>query len=144
MAITKEQWSEIEQEMKGSMGRVVLKLEGRKIILEKRFIAENKLAILVFIDGSFNLGWGWPDSKSFDPFVQKVWRKRSIALYKPSERQKIVKDFGKRKAKEYFPKLDEKREHWTPDFSTAGSMRRTLQKNKEIELVSIGYVAETA
>lgn len=144
MAITKEQWNAIEQEMKDPMGRVVLKLEGRQLSLEKCFIAENKLAILVFIDGTINPGWGWEGSDHFDPFVKRVWRQSSRSVYKPSEQARIIKNLGKRLAKKTFPDMDKKLHFWLGDFKTAVSMRRTLQKNKEIELVSIGYVAETA
>lgn len=144
MAITKEQWSAIEQEMKGSMGRVVLKLEGRQLSLEKRLITENQLAILVYIDGTINPGWGWEGSDHFEPFVKRVWRQSTRSVYKPSEQARIIKNLGKRLAKKTFPDMDKKLHFWMPYFKTSASMRRVLQKNKEIELVSIGYVAEIA
>lgn len=144
MAITKEQWNAIEQEMKGSMGRVVLKLEGRQLSLEKCFIAENQLVIVVFIDGTITPGWGWEYCDHFDPFVKRVWRQSSRSVYPPSQKARIIKNLGKRLAKKTFPDMDKKLHFWRPDFKTSASMRRTLQKNKEIELVSIGYVAETA
>ncbi|WP_027853369.1 hypothetical protein [Marinobacterium litorale] len=144
MAITKEQWAEIEEQLQDMFGRVELMLEGRKLTLEKRFVKENRLAILVFIDGSFNLGWGFPDMDSFDEFVQKVWRERTHSIHPPKERARIIKTFGKRAAKKHFPRLDEKLSFWTPDFSTAKSLRRKLQKLEGLEVVSIGYQSQTA
>ncbi len=144
MAMTKEQWDQIEEEMKGQLGRVVLSLEGRELILKKMFVKENQLAIAVFIDGEIQPACGWPGHELFDAFTQKVWRKRTRSIYKPSRKAKIIKDFGKRRAKEYFPDLDKTLESWWPDFSTAASMRRALQKNKDMELVCIGLGIERA
>ncbi len=139
MAMTKEQWDQVEQEMKGSLGKVVLSLDGRELILKKMFAKENQLVIVVFIDGEIQPACGWPGHELFDEFVKQVWRKRSLSLYKPSEKARIIKALGKRRAKQAYTNLDEKREYWVADFNTAASMRRVLQKNKEMELIKIGF-----
>ncbi len=144
MAMTKEQWDQVEQEMKGSLGRAVLSLEGRELILKKMFVKENQLAIIVFIDGEIQPSCGWPNTKCFDAFTQKVWRKRTLSVYKPSEQARLIKSFGKRLARKTFPDLDKTLEYWTADFNTATSMRRALQKNKEMQLISLGFNTDPA
>lgn len=144
MTISKEQWNQIEEQLKGSYGHVKLSLEGRELSLEKRFVKENQLAILVFIDGTILVTNGWPNHDQFDEFVQKVWRERKLSYYKPKEQARIIKAFGKRNAKKHFPKLDEKLSFWVADFSTAASLRRKLQKLDGLELISIGYQPEAA
>ncbi|WP_010324358.1 hypothetical protein [Marinobacterium stanieri] len=144
MAMTKEQWDQVEEEMRGQLGRVVLSLEGRELVLKKMFVKENQLAIVVFIDGEIQPACGFPSMECFDAFTQKVWRKSRVSLFKPSRKARIIKELGKRLAKQTFPDLDEKREYWVPEFRTAASMRRALHKNKEMELVHIGFKTETA
>lgn len=144
MAITKERWAEIEKHLQGSFAHVKLTLEGRELTLEKRFVKENQLAILVFIDGTIRVTNGWPDHDQFDEFVQKVWRERKLSYYKPKEQARIIKAFGKRDAKKHFPKLGEKLSFWVADFSTAASLRRKLQKLDDLEVISIGYQPEAA
>lgn len=142
MTINKDQWDQIKHELQGSYGRVKLSLEGKKITLQKALVKENQLAILVFVDGRISAGWGFPDQSDFREFVKKLWRKRTIAIYKPKEKERIIKAFGKRGAKKFFPRLNEVREFWVADFSTFDSMRRVLQKNKSLEVITIGYSAE--
>lgn len=139
MAVTTEQWAEIEEELKRLHGHVKLLLNGRQLSLEKRLVKENQLAVMVFIDGIIQPGAGWPDSKLFDEFVKLVWRERTSSVYKPKERAEIIKIFGKREAKKRFPKLDEKLSIWVADFTTAASLRRKLQKLKDLEVISIGF-----
>lgn len=139
MSVTKEQWEKIEQQLQGIYGEVVLSFEGRKLTIEKRLIKENKLAILVFIDGTIKPANGFPGGEHFDEFVKSVWRERTHSVWSPTQRAKIIKTFGKRRAKKQFPDLEKKLSFWTPDFSTAASLRRKLQKLDGLEVVSIGY-----
>ncbi|WP_299001747.1 hypothetical protein [uncultured Shewanella sp.] len=141
-AITVEQWQQIEKEMSGVFGRVEFLLNGTKINLEKQFIAENRLGILVFINGSINHGLCYADP--LDPIAQQVWRKRSKALYSAKKKAELLKGFGKRRAKEWFPNIDKKREWLEPYFPQFGSLKRQYSKLEALTLVSLGYQSQGA
>ena len=139
MAITKDQWQAIEKELYGSFGTVTLRLDDRELSIHKELAGENQLAIVVYINGKFSLGWGWQDSATYDPFVQKVWCHKKIAAYKPKQRQRILKSFGKRRAKQLFPNLEKTTSYWQPWFTSFRTFKGMLNKNKALEVVSIGY-----
>lgn len=134
MSISKAQWVDIESQLTGLFGRVDLSLQGRKLTLEKQFIAENQLAILVFIDGSIQPVAGWVGSKHYDPFVAQVWRKRSKTLYSAARIKQTEKELGKRKAKEFFPNLNKKLEYYEGYFTTFASLKRVLAKQKDLQM----------
>lgn len=136
-SITAAQWQQIENEMSGSYGRVEFILNGTKINLEKQFIAENRLGILVFIDGSIDYSWCHADKPN--PIAQQVWRKRSKSLYSAKKKAELIKGIGKRRAKEWFPSIDKKSEWLEPYFTQFGPIKRQYRKLEGLELVSLGY-----
>ena len=70
--ITKEQWEKIKRELSGVYGSVKFKVDETELLVKKGFIAENKLAIMVYIDEIIQIGAGWTDSKVFNPITKKV------------------------------------------------------------------------
>jgi len=142
MALSKQQWEAVEQELKGSYGTVTLRLEGRELYLCKRMVSESRLGVMVYIDGQIAPGWGCKNIDMFDPFVTKVWRRRAKRLYSKKESDRLTKTFGKRRVKELFPKLDVEQEWWDPIFYSTATLRRALAKNKGLELVCLGYQAK--
>ena len=132
--ITNEQWETVESELKGLFGVVNFKLDDKKITITKEFIAENKMAYIVYIDGSVTLGWGSPSSELYDPTVEKVWHKKTRSIYKPREIKRLIKDWGKREAKRMFPNLEEKQVYFNPYFEKYSVLHRQFKKIKELEL----------
>lgn len=135
-AISKDKWEEIEERLKNRIfASVEFSYKGRRITVSKESIAENKQGLIVYIDGSWCLGWQDSAHKLFDPITHEVWRKTSRQVYPPKKKARIVKDFGKRRAQELFPSLDKVIVMYTPDFSTARSLVRQFKKLQGIELL---------
>ncbi|MGH1460974.1 MAG: hypothetical protein ACRBB6_02945 [Neptuniibacter sp.] len=99
--------------------------------------SESRLAIIVYIDGHYSPAWGFPEHKKRDPFVDKIWRKRTKSLYPPKKKAQIIKVWGKRKAYKEF-ELDKKYIRYEPVFNTAKSLIHQYKKIKDLEFVSIG------
>ncbi|MCE2594433.1 hypothetical protein K6Y31_06365 [Motilimonas cestriensis] len=134
MSISKEQWTDIESKLSGLYGTVKLMLEGRTLTLEKRLIAENQLAVLVFIDGSIQPTSGLESSKHYDPFVALVWRKRSESCYSQKQIKEIEKLWGKREAKKQYPRLYDKHVYYEPFFPKFAGLKRVLSKQKDLQM----------
>lgn len=134
MSLTNSQWDEIEVQLSDSFGVVKLTLHGRVITLEKRFVAENQLAVVVFIDGVIKASTGIELSKRYDPFVAKVWRKRSQSCYSQKHIKEIEKLWGKREAKKQFPRLHDKHVYYEPFFPKFAGLKRVLAKQKDLQM----------
>ena len=139
MSITKEQWDQIEKELKGMFGTVTLGLEGKELQIRRSQVAEGRWELIVYIDGSFKPAWGWSSGEAYWPFVEKIWRKRSKAHYSPKRQKEIIKIWGKRRAKKDFPNLEEKIHWYEPIFKTAKSLVSQYRKIEGLEVVCIGY-----
>ncbi|MBM6483472.1 hypothetical protein ACQ9AT_00565 [Klebsiella pneumoniae] len=138
MAISKEQWASVQNTLGGLYGSVKFKLPtGEEIHVIKSFVAENKTALVVWIDGQRGNGWGWPHLDHFRPVVRQVWRRRTFrpgaAMVRNISKQRGGKAFLKRKENAH---LFEVREYWEPWFSTAASLVRQFKKIDELELVA--------
>lgn len=139
--VSAEQWKEIENELCGSFGTVKLRLEGKEICLSKTLVSENRLGIVIFIDGSYNPGWGWVDSGIYDDFVTKIWKPRSKLHYPPKEQKQLNKIWGKREAKKRYD-FSKKFIWYQPVFEKFGPLKRQYQKLEGLEVISIGYQLE--
>jgi len=143
MAITKDQWALIEKELSGYFGSVKLSLDGRELTLKKEHFSDNQLCIVVYIDGQWCAAWSNEKSEEFDPLTRRVWWEKKSRLYSHQRKAKIIKSFGKRKAKEYFPQLDKTSSYWMPFFMSFRTLKGVLSKEKTLELISIGYQSST-
>ncbi|OPX57050.1 hypothetical protein SAMN02745127_02090 [Oceanospirillum multiglobuliferum] len=141
MSITKSQWQEIEEELKTLRCKVVFDYQGQAISVERIRTGESRLDLAVYLDGNIVLGWGWPDGEVFDPQVKLLWRQRSKSIFKPAEKQKLIKEIGVRRAKKHFPKLDDKIEWYDPVFTSAAALVRQYKKLEGLSLKSCGYSA---
>ena len=63
-------------------------LDGKRITVQWRKVtAKGKVfALCVFIDGTLNPAWGLKSAVQFDPFTEKVWRKRTRKIGLKQER----------------------------------------------------------
>ncbi|WP_208952682.1 hypothetical protein, partial [Rahnella sp. ChDrAdgB13] len=79
MAITKEQWTGIENALK--RGLVInFTHDGHEILLQRGLISETKVAYAVYIDGDIPRFWLKDDEAGFNPLVEVYFRK---ITYKP-------------------------------------------------------------
>src|SRR5690606_24499304 len=105
MSITTEQWQKIEENLTTSIASVKFQMESDAITVTRVRIKENRLALAVYINDEIVWKHGM-ESDEQPELIRKVWRKRTVAAYSPVKKQKIIKSFGKRRAKELFPSLD--------------------------------------
>lgn len=137
--ITKEQWQQIEEELKSMFCDVRINVQGHELLVRRAQVAEGRWELAVYIDGTIKPIWGWPGHEDYLPLVETVWRQRSKARYSPKKQKEIIKIWGKRRAKKEWPDLEEKVYWYDCIFKTASSLVRQYRKIKELELVSIGY-----
>jgi hypothetical protein len=133
--ISKEQWTGIENELAGFYPHMKFKYLGREISINRVKIKEGRFDLAVYIDGVICWGNAIPSSDSFDPIVKDVWRERKKAIYSPKKKAAIIKNFGKRKAKQYFDNLDEVLVFYDPTFISAKSLVRQFKKLEGLEVV---------
>lgn len=133
--ITKEQWEKIKRELSGVYGNVKFKLDETELFVKKGFIAENKLAIMVYMDGIIQIGAGWTDSKVFNPITKKVWCTKTRSYFKPKEKAKLIKIWGKREAYKRHD-LDKKIVSYVPFFGTYSTFERQYKKLENLELIT--------
>lgn len=133
--ITKEQWEKIRRELSGVYGSIKFKLDETELLVKKGFISENKLAIMVYINGIIQIGAGWTDSKVFNPITQKVWCIRANSIFKPKEKAKLIKIWGKREAYKRHD-LDKKIVSYVPYFNTFATFERQYKKLENLELIT--------
>jgi hypothetical protein len=132
--ITKAQWEQISHFMKGLYNTIEFELDGRNIKVTKAFVSENKVAYVVYIDNQLAPGMGFQNMKNYDPFTEKVWRRRSKAVYSVARVKEIEKAFGKRDAKKHFPNLHKSTVWFDPCFTTASSVVSQFKKNPNLVL----------
>ena len=133
--ITKEQWEKIKRELSGVYGSVKFKVDETELFVKKGFIAENKLAILVYINGAIQLGQGYTDSEVFNPITKKVWCTKTRSVYKPKVKEKLIKIWGKREAYKRHD-LDKKIVSYIPYFGTYATFERQYKKLENLELIT--------
>lgn len=133
--ITKEQWEKIKRELSGVYGSVKFKVDETELLVKKGFIAENKLAIMVYMDEIIQIGAGWTDSKVFNPITKKVWCTKTSSVYKQKEKEKLIKIWGKREAYERHD-LDKKIVSYVPYFNTYATFERQYKKLENLELIT--------
>lgn len=141
MAITKEQWAEIEEQLSTMFGCVELLCDGYRVSAQIKTIAKFKQGIVVYVDGQI-LG-AWFDGKCDEP--KKFHREVKRYLYSARDRERaktqlkkrgtseILREFWKGQATSSFTQ-------WLPWWTNAKAFRRHISKTcTEIEVVKIGY-----
>ncbi len=146
MAISNEQWAEVQRELEGLYAQAKFRYEGVRIQVTRVAVSEGKYALAVYLDGSICAGWGHADiggpNPSFKPVTEMLWRKRSKAMYPPKEKERLIKEFGKRKAENFFPGFNKTQVWYEAVFMSASSLVRQYKKLEGLELVSVGYQPE--
>src|SRR5690606_14132110 len=138
MSISTENWQKIEKNRSTSMGSVHVKIADDENHVAKVVVKENRTALAVYINGQIVWKHGMQSDEQPE-LIRKVWRKRTVAAYSPVKKQKIIKSFGKRRAKELFPSLDKVTTYYDPTFNTAKSVVRQFKKLDGLAVVKIGF-----
>ena len=137
MAISKEQWAEIEKQLAGLFGSVIFKYGEFEITVIRGRVSESKTSLVVYVDDAIKGGWYSKDNER-PSCIPDVWRKRTRARYTTKSIKDAEKVWGKRRAKKEMPELYEKTEYHTCDFTTAKSLVCQYKKLEGLELIKIG------
>lgn len=137
MAISKEQWVEIEKQLAGLFGSVIFKYGEFEITVTRGRVSESKTSLVVYVDDAIKGAWFIEDNER-PKCIPDVWRKRTHAKYTAKSIRDAEKVWGKRRAKKEMPELYEKTEYHTCDFTTAKSLVRQYKKLEGLELIKIG------
>lgn len=142
MAISKEQWEQIERQLGGVFGRVELVCDGYKVHAQVQQTAM-KLVIAVYVDDFIKGEWMFNEAKSEIPL--KFHQEKKRFFFSPKLR-KLYTKWGKSRmwTKEERARYaeDAKRtcSHWWPYWTSATAFCRHLRKTcTSIEIVKIGY-----
>jgi hypothetical protein len=139
--ITKEQWDDIENELTGMFASVKFQYGEHVLNVARVRTGEAKHDLMVYIDGYIKGAWHMPDSEGFIPVAKDVWRTRKKAVYSPQKKAKLIKDFGKKRVKEYLPDLDKIIIYYSPDFTTAKSLVRQYKKLEGLAVIKEEEIA---
>lgn len=133
MSLSKEQKTLILEQLNSPFTTVRLLCDGHEIAL-KLVRHKMKLVVSIYVDGTVKAIWSMehekhPESKFLAPHF--------IHCYKPKQREKLIKAWGKRRAYKEYPDLDEKREYRLPYFSSATrALNHLIKVSESIELVT--------
>ncbi|WNJ96565.1 hypothetical protein RND59_05570 [Vibrio ruber] len=132
--ITKEMWKDIEAEMSGYFFDIRFLYKGHEIAVTRVHESESKTSLQVYIDGVIKGVWANEDYTHRPVIIPEVWKLVRKSVFSPAQRKKLIKDLGKRKAKEWFPNLEKVVEFHVPNFSKASVLCRQYKKLEGIEL----------
>lgn len=134
--LTKVEKDYIVKELNSQFSQVVLMCDGYRVSLALERVQDFKLAIGIYVNHMIKGAWmlkpnEHPESK-FLPIRQK-------ALYSSTKKAKIFKEFGKIRAREYFPNLDLVHEYRGSHFSTGrAAINHLIKVSDSIELLTAG------
>lgn len=142
MAITKEQWAEIEEQLIRLMGRVELLCDGYKIEAQVEKL-KMKLVVSIYVDGCIKGAWFLNEEGSEIPL--KFYREQKRPICSTTLRANYVrmsksKLWSKEERAEFAAKAKETMSCWWPYWTNAAAFCRHIRKTcTSIELVKIGY-----
>lgn len=138
MAITKDQWQKIEQELSHAFGNVKLKCDSYDVTLQITPVGNLQYGILVYVNGHWKGKWIVEDCEERRRFFRPV----EHFLHSAKERLELLKIYGgKRASKEDVERINRKLTSYASHWTSVKSLRRHLEKNnQELVLVSIGGV----
>ncbi|MFJ5319222.1 hypothetical protein [Pectobacterium versatile] len=126
--ITKEQWTQIAEELKSYFCHVEFKYQDTVITVTRERDGESKTVLSVYFDGTLRSGWGIETSEIYNPITRLFWCEKKKRYYSAKRVAEIEKKLGKRRAKEYFPDLHKTIIYWWPYFTTSTSLIRQFKK----------------
>ncbi|HBA1402913.1 hypothetical protein [Citrobacter koseri] len=138
MTISKEQWNGIQNTLCRMYSEVTFRMpSGEEIAVNKSFIAENKMALIVWVNGERSTAWGLPTHEQFRPLVKHVWRRQTrrpgASVIRKISKMKGGKRWLKQKENAH---LYDVVEYWVCYFNSAASLVRQYRKIEGLELVT--------
>ncbi len=133
--MTKEEWSQAENALKGFFSPVYLKADGYDVSLVLVRVSTYKNMIMVYIGGEFQGKWLAEDCEERRRFYQKKVRSLLSAKQK-ADFKKLPKRMQKELAERYH---NMEYEAYSSLWSSFGSLKKHFTaNNQQIELVKIG------
>lgn len=126
--MTKDDWAAVEQALMYPYGSAELICDGYKLRLMTVLDKPLKLAITWYVDGHFKGEFLKADSEIGKRFACP----HVLHAYSSSEKKKIIKNFGKREAAKYFPRLDATHTYRSWSWSSFGALKRHLIANNQV------------
>ena len=142
MAISKEQWADIEKQLSGLMGRVDLICDGYKINAQVEK-SKMKLFVTIYVNGVTRGEWIFNESGSEIPLKFHQEKKRFI--FSAKYRANLIKLsksklWSKEERAKYAADAKATSSHWWPHWPSAAAFCRHIRKTcTSIEIVKIGY-----
>jgi len=131
--LTKQQWQEIEEKLKSLYSPVRLNCDGYHVTLMLDRISKFKNAITVYVDGRFKGLWMTIEKDTEEG--RRFFPVRSKARCAAKEKDRLIRLFGKRKARKIF-KIDNSHEWRVPYWKSFGPLKRHfITNNTSIELL---------
>lgn len=142
MAISKEQWEEIEKVLAGVFGKVELICDGYKIDAAVEH-DKMKLVVTVYVDG-YTRG-EWIFNKGDSEIPRKFHQEKKRFVHRGKYRSLLVKwsksrVVPKEERDRYTSQAKETHSYWWPHWPSAKAFCRHIRKTcTSIEIVKIGY-----
>ncbi len=139
--LTREQWTQIEQQLSGPFGRVELKADGYKLVLQVKGYKALRQCIVVYVDGVMKGEWFRGEATE----AKKFCREERHWLY-PAKKREEAK--AKLKSRRISPLLRDHYEGvaekfvacWAPYWFAPKSLTRHLRRTcTDVEVVDLGY-----
>lgn len=142
MAISKEQWAEIENQLSRVFGRAELICDGYKINAEVQ-TSKMKLVVVIYVDGVFKGEWviNKGDSEIPRKFLQEKRRFVFTAKYRALlVKQSKSKCFSKEERAQCAEDAKKASVYWLPWWPNAKAFCRHIRKTcTSIEIVKVGF-----
>lgn len=104
-SLSQEDWQYIEEKTKLLFGRVAIRFDDFHVVYKVEHYSATKANIVTYVNGEWHGVWCSGDKPCPQ---QQFMRRLELSVYKPKVKADILKKFGKRSAKKYFPNLDKK------------------------------------
>ena len=132
--LTKEEVQRIDAELMYPFGCVVLRCDGDTVTIKVQRVKPRRYDLVIYVNGWLKSEYLKPEAKE-----NRFYRPVKVSYYKPSERARILREFGKRRAAKLFDKLDATFTYWEPTWTSPTSMLRHFARVSEsVSLVSAG------
>lgn len=130
---TRELWKRIDEELCLPYGSAELLVDGFRLTLDVACIKPRRYTIMIYVNGHFKGSWLIDDCEE----RRRFFRRSERSLYGHARRERIVREFGKRRAEKFG--LLKTFTSYSPHWPTFGPLRRHLvANNKSIRVVKIG------
>lgn len=142
MAVTKEQWAEIEKQLSGLWGRVKLMCDGYEIYAAVEQY-KMKMVVTVYVDGVIKGAWVFNEADSEIP--RKFHQEKKRFVFSAKFRALLAKQakskyFNKDERDKAAADSKKTRSHYWPHWPNAKAFCRHIRKTcTTIEVVKIGY-----